>query len=117
MNSGLWRGDKPSLRKLRLISKTFSSGELRRGANNYMIKSYNQSRFLMPVYVNYEVDIFAKNRLKTKSKQESLKMVEQDEKMTYILLASSLGVEYFNLIRNILSFFDNLLLTNIFSVL
>ena len=82
-----------------LISKTFSSGELRRGANNYMIKSYNQSRFLMPVYVNYEVDIFAKNRLKTKSKQESLKMVEQDKKMTYILLASSLGVEYFNLIR------------------
>ena len=82
-----------------LISKTFSSGELRRGANNYMIKSYNQSRFLMPVYVNYEVDIFAKNRLKTKSKQESLKMVEQDKKMTYILLASSLGVEYFNLVR------------------
>ena len=27
-----------------LVSKTFSSGELRRGANNYMIRSYNQSR-------------------------------------------------------------------------
>lgn len=82
-----------------MLLKTFSSSDLYRGKNNFSIKSYNLSRFLLPVYVSYEVDIWGKNRLKTKSKIQSLKMIEQDKKASYIMLLSSLACNYFNLVR------------------
>ena len=82
-----------------LISKTFSSGDLIRGKNNYMVRSYNQSRFYLPVYVSYDVDVWGKNRLKTKSKEQSLKMIEQDKKTSEILLSSSIAIDYYNLIK------------------
>ena len=82
-----------------LISKTFSSGDLIRGKNNYMVRSYNQSRFYLPVYVSYDIDVWGKNRLKTKSKEQSLKMIEQDKKTSEILLSSSVAIDYYNLIK------------------
>lgn len=82
-----------------LIGQTFASSDMLRGSNNFMIHSYNQARFLLPVYVSYEVDIWGKNRLKTKSKTQSLKMIEQDEKATYIVFTSAIGADYFNLIK------------------
>ena len=82
-----------------LISKTFSSGDLIRGKNNYMVRSYNQSRFYLPVYVSYDIDVWGKNRLKTKSKEQSLKMIEQDKKTSEILLSSSIAIDYYNLIK------------------
>lgn len=80
-----------------LIGQTFSSSDEHFGS--LVINSYNQSRFLLPLYVSYEIDIWGKNRLKTKSKTQSLKMIQQDEKSTYILLSSAIGADYFNLIK------------------
>lgn len=89
----------PQIDFMPMIGQTFSSSNLLRGTNNFMINSYNQSRFLLPLYVSYEVDIWGKNRLKTKSKSQSLKIIEQDEKTTCILLSSAIGADYFNLIK------------------
>lgn len=80
-----------------LIGQTFSSSDEHFGS--LVINSYNQSRFLLPLYVSYEIDIWGKNRLKTKSRTQSLKMIKQDEKSTYILLSSAIGADYFNLIK------------------
>lgn len=82
-----------------LIGRIFSSSDLKRGSNNFQIKSYRQTRFLLPVEVSYEIDIWGKNRLKTKSKKQSLKIIEQDEKTAYIMLTSSIASNYYNLIK------------------
>lgn len=82
-----------------LMGRTFSSSDLKRGDNNFMINSYHQTRFLLPLNVSYEIDIWGKNRLKTKSRKQALKIIKQDEKTTSILLETSVGINYFNLIK------------------
>lgn len=82
-----------------LMGRTFSSSDLRRGNNNFMINSYHQTRFLLPINVSYEIDIWGKNRLKTKSTKQALKIIEQDKRTTSILLETSLAADYFNLIK------------------
>lgn len=82
-----------------MLGRTFSSSDLERGNNNFKINSYQQTRFLLPLTVSYEIDIWGKNRLKTKSKKQSLKIIQQDEKTTCILLASLIAINYYNLIK------------------
>ncbi len=82
-----------------LAGKIFSSSDLLRGYRNYSIRSYTQTRFLLPFEVNYEIDIWGKNHLRTKSRKVTQKILQQDEKASYIILATSIACDYYNLIR------------------
>jgi len=63
------------------------------------IPDYTESHFLFPLSMNYEVDIWGQNRLKTKAKKKQLEMIKQDEKAAYIYISSAFAADYFNLIR------------------
>ncbi len=82
-----------------LMGRTFASSNLERGKNNFAINNYKLTRFLLPLSVSWEVDIWGKNRLKTKSTKQSLKMIEQDKKATLVLLETSIAANYYNLIK------------------
>ena len=47
----------------------------------------------------YEVDIWGKNRFKTKGVEQQLEMIHEDERAAYIALTSSFASEYYNLIK------------------
>lgn len=89
-----------------LPSITFS-GELSRDlrapeqqfGKNLKIHNYSQYNYYFPVTAAYEVDIWGKNRLKTKSKKQQLEIIKQAERATYIALSSSFAVDYFTLIK------------------
>lgn len=63
------------------------------------IPSYSQNNFYLPITAGYEIDIWGKNRLKTKSKKEQLEIMKQAQRATYISLSSSFACDYFNLIK------------------
>lgn len=66
---------------------------------NITIPDYTETHFLLPLSMNYEVDIWGENRLKTKSKQKQFEMIKQDERAAYILISSAFVCDYYNLIR------------------
>ncbi len=82
-----------------MLGRTFASSDMLRGKNNFMIYNYSQTRFLLPLTASYEIDIWGKNRLKTKSFKESEKMLKEDERAVYIALTSAIAADYFNLIK------------------
>lgn len=55
--------------------------------------------FAMPALVNYEFDIFLKNRDKTKSAKKNYEASKFDERAAYISVASAVGTTYFNIIK------------------
>ncbi len=55
--------------------------------------------FATPAYVNYEVDIFLKNRDKTKSAKKLYEASQFDERAAYIAVASAVGTTYLNIVR------------------
>ena len=55
--------------------------------------------FATPALANYEVDIFLKNRDKTKSAKKLYEGSKYDERAAYIAIASSVGTAYFNIVR------------------
>lgn len=63
------------------------------------IPKYSQYNYNIPLTAGYEIDIFGKNRLKTKSKKEQLEIIKQAERATYIALSSDFAADYFNLIK------------------
>lgn len=63
------------------------------------IPKYSQYNYNLPVTAGYEIDIWGKNRLKTKSKKEQLEIVKQAERSTYIALSSDFAADYYNLIK------------------
>jgi len=63
------------------------------------IPDYTESHFLFPISMNYEVDIWGQNRLRTKAKKKQFEMIKQDEKAAYIYISSAFAADYFNLIR------------------
>jgi len=63
------------------------------------IPDYTETRFLLPLTMNYEVDIWGKNRLKTKSQKKRFEMMKQDEKSAYIYILSAFASDYYNLIK------------------
>ena len=66
---------------------------------NMKIPNYSQYNYNIPITAGYEVDIWGKNRLKTKSKKEQLEIVKQAQRATYISLSSDFATDYFNLIK------------------
>lgn len=63
------------------------------------IQTYSQNNFYFPITAGYEIDIWGKNRLKTKSKKQQLEMAKQAQRATYISLTSNFVSDYFNLIK------------------
>ena len=55
--------------------------------------------FAIPALVNYEFDIFLKNRDKTKSAKKNYEASKFDERAAYISVASAVGTTYFNIIK------------------
>lgn len=55
--------------------------------------------FATPAIAQYEVDIFLKNRDKTKSVKKLYEGSQYDERAAYIAIASSVGSAYLNLVR------------------
>lgn len=55
--------------------------------------------FAAPGLVNYEFDIFLKNRDKTKSAKKNYEASKFDERAAYISVASAVGTTYLNIIR------------------
>lgn len=87
----------PSLTFDGQYQREFESSEIKFG--NTVIPNYNQSRFILPLTMAYEFDIWGKNRLKTKSMKVQEEIVNQDEKSVYISLTSAIAANYFNLIK------------------
>lgn len=63
------------------------------------IPKYSQYNYYLPITMGYEIDIWGKNRLRTKSMKEQLEIVKQSERATYISLTSDFAADYFNLIK------------------
>lgn len=64
-----------------------------------VIPSYHQYNLLLPLAMSYEVDIWGKNYLKTKSIKMLDEMVQQDERSAYISITSNFAGDYYNLIK------------------
>jgi len=55
--------------------------------------------FALPIFASYEIDIFAKNRNKTKSTRKTYEVSLQDERSAHISVASAVGTTYLNIVR------------------
>ena len=59
----------------------------------------SEGLFGVPLYANYEADIFLKNHDKTKSVKKRYEVSKLDEKAAYISVASYVGATYFNIVK------------------
>ena len=55
--------------------------------------------FALPIYASYEVDILLKNHDKTASVKKDYEAYLQDERATYISMASAIGTTYLNIVK------------------
>ena len=62
-------------------------------------KTSTEGAFAAPAFVNYEIDIFLKNRDKTRSVKKSWEGSKLDERGAYIAVASAVGVTYLNIVK------------------
>ncbi len=58
-----------------------------------------QGFFALPVIASYEIDIFLKNRDKTRSVKKLYEASKFSEKATYISIAAAVGSTYYNIVR------------------
>lgn len=65
---------------------------------NIGFNNWNWS-FVAPALVNYEADIFLKNHDKTKAAKKTYEGAIQDERASYIAVASAVGTTYFNIVK------------------
>lgn len=87
----------PSIQFSGNFARTFRSSDTYFG--DMFIPNYNQSNFLLPLTMNYELDLWGQNHLRTKSTKQKLEMLKQDERATYIGLTSALAANYYNLVK------------------
>lgn len=71
----------------------------RKQFGSMQIPYYSQNNFYLPITAGYEIDIWGKNRIKTKSKKQQLEIIKQAERATYISLTSNFATDYYNLIK------------------
>lgn len=55
--------------------------------------------YMFPLLVNYEADIFLKNRDKTKAEKKQFEASKFDERAAYISISSAVASTYFNIVR------------------
>jgi NodT family efflux transporter outer membrane factor (OMF) lipoprotein len=53
----------------------------------------------LPIYSSYELDLFGKNRTKTKSFDKLIEISKQNERSSYISVISAVGTTYFNIVQ------------------
>lgn len=53
----------------------------------------------LPVYANYEIDLFGKNRDKTKAMDKLYEVSRYNEKASYISVVSAVGSAYYNIVK------------------
>ncbi len=64
-----------------------------------VIPDYTETHFLFPLTMNYELDLWGQNHLRTKMKKKQWEMLKQDERSAYILITPVFAADYFNLIK------------------
>ncbi len=79
------------------LSRDFRAPRQQFGAMR--IPNYSQYNYRLPITAGYEIDIWGRNRLMTKSKKQQLEIVKQAERATCISLSSDFAVDYYNLIK------------------
>jgi NodT family efflux transporter outer membrane factor (OMF) lipoprotein len=62
---------------------------------SFSLKSYTQNSFFFPLNVNYELDLWKKNRDRTIQAAKELEVVKYEEKAAYISLVSAVASTYF----------------------
>jgi NodT family efflux transporter outer membrane factor (OMF) lipoprotein len=67
---------------------------------SFKLPSYTQNTFNLPFMVNYELDLWQKNRLKTIGVTKQLEAARYDERAAYISLTSAVAAVYFNSIKS-----------------
>lgn len=73
------------------------SGNLPMGS--FKFPSYTQTNINFPLNVNYEIDIWGKNRTNTKKVKKELDVVKHEEKSQFISLTSTVASVYFNVLN------------------
>ena len=63
------------------------------------IPNYTETHYYLPLTMNYEIDIWGKNHLKTQAKKKQFEMIKQDERSAYIYISSAFAIDYYNLVR------------------
>jgi len=63
------------------------------------LDAYTQNSYKLPLEVNYELDLWHKNRDKTLSLKKELEVIKYDEKTSIISLTSSVAASYFNVLN------------------
>lgn len=89
----------PQMSLMGNISHTFSSSDQYRGTNNFPIYNFTQTQFLLPVGLNYEIDLWGRNYLATKSSKQDALIAEQDENLIRLIIESNFAACYFNLVK------------------
>ena len=64
-----------------------------------VIPSYAQYGYQFPFTATYEIDIWGQNRIRTKSAEQQLAIIEQAQRASYISLTSAFASNYFNLVK------------------
>ena len=87
----------PSLGFEGYVGRIFKSSDEIFG--DIVIPNYAETHYYFPITMNYEIDIWGQNHLKTKSKKKQLEIIRQDERSAYIYISSAFVANYYNLIR------------------
>lgn len=66
---------------------------------NFKIPEYTQNAYSFPLSVNYELDLWQKNREKTLSAAKELEAAKFDERAAFISLTSTVAAVYFNILK------------------
>ncbi|MDD3013249.1 MAG: efflux transporter outer membrane subunit [Candidatus Gastranaerophilales bacterium] len=66
---------------------------------SFKLNEYSQSKFNFPLTMNYELDLWLKNRKKTLGAAKELEAVKYDERAAFISLTSTVAAVYFNILR------------------
>lgn len=74
-----------------------TSGNARMGT--FKLPEITQNTYMLPLTMNYEVDLWRKNREKTIGLEKELEAAQYDEKAAYISLTSDVAAAYFNIIK------------------
>ena len=61
--------------------------------------THSEGLISLPLYANYEFDLFGKNRDKTKSMDKIVEISKQTERSSYISVISAVGSTYYNIVK------------------
>ena len=86
----------PSLNLGTDFSRNKSSGNISMGS--FPMPAFTRNTYTLPLTVNYELDLWRKNRDATIGKQKEVEAVQYNEKAAYISLCSSVATAYLNVI-------------------